>query len=330
MINNLTFQDFFKNKNVLVTGGTGLIGRQLVSKLCDLGSNVLSVSMDDLQLEKRSRYMKLDLTSIDNCKEVTKGMDIVFHVAGIKGSIDVTKSKPASFMVPMLLFNTSILEASRINNVKDLVFTSSIGAYSSSEIFIEKNEEEVDSPMDFYPGWAKRIAELQIKAYSEQYGLNWGVVRPSNVYGPGDNFDEENAMVIPSLMSKIYKKKLPLKVWGDGSAIRDFIYSGDVADGIMKCAFAKSKSRYLNIGSGYGITIKELITSLQSIVKFDYEFDTSKSNGFPKRVMNIDRAKKEIDFLPKVSIKDGLRKTWEWFKDNSSEYLQRKNYFTNK
>ncbi len=330
MTSNLSFENFFKNKNVLVTGGTGLIGRQLVSKLCDLNSNVLSVSMDDLQLEKRSRYMKLDLTSIDNCKEVTKGMDIVFHVAGIKGSIDVTKSKPASFMVPMLLFNTSILEASRINNVKDLVFTSSIGAYSSSEIFIEKNEEEVDSPMDFYPGWAKRIAELQIKAYSEQYGLNWGVVRPSNVYGPGDNFDEENAMVIPSLMSKIYKKKLPLKVWGDGSAIRDFIYSGDVADGIMKCAFAKSKSRYLNIGSGYGITIKELITSLQSIVKFDYEFDTSKSNGFPKRVMNIDRAKKEIDFLPKVSIKDGLRKTWEWFKDNSSEYLQRKNYFTNK
>ncbi len=330
MTSNLSFKNFFKNKNVLVTGGTGLIGRQLVSKLCDLNSNVLSVSMDDLQLEKRSRYMKLDLTSIDNCKEVTKGMDIVFHVAGIKGSIDVTKSKPASFMVPMLLFNTSILEASRINNVKDLVFTSSIGAYSSSEIFIEKNEEEVDSPMDFYPGWAKRIAELQIKAYSEQYGLNWGVVRPSNVYGPGDNFDEENAMVIPSLMSKIYKKKLPLKVWGDGSAIRDFIYSGDVADGIMKCAFAKSKSRYLNIGSGYGITIKELITSLQSIVKFDYEFDTSKSNGFPKRVMNIDRAKKEIDFLPKVSIKDGLRKTWEWFKDNSSEYLQRKNYFTNK
>ena len=330
MTSNLSFKNFFKNKNVLVTGGTGLIGRQLVSKLCDLNSNVLSVSMDDLQLDKRSRYMKLDLTSIDNCKEVTKEMDIVFHVAGIKGSIDVTKSKPASFMVPMLLFNTSILEASRINNVKDLVFTSSIGAYSSSEIFIEKNEEEVDSPMDFYPGWAKRIAELQIKAYSEQYGLNWGVVRPSNVYGPGDNFDEENAMVIPSLMSKIYKKKLPLKVWGDGSAIRDFIYSGDVADGIMKCAFAKSKSRYLNIGSGYGITIKELITSLQSIVKFDYEFDTSKSNGFPKRVMNIERAKTEIDFLPKVSIKDGLRKTWEWFKDNNSEYLQRKNYFTNK
>lgn len=330
MIDSLSIKNFYKGKNVLVTGGTGLIGRQIVTKLCDLNCNVLSVSLDDLELDNRSSYIKADLTSIENCKKLTKDMDIVFHVAGIKGSIEVTKSKPASFMVPMLLFNTSILEASRINKVKDLVFTSSIGAYSSAEIFTEKDEEEVDSPMDFYPGWVKRIAELQIKAYEEQYGLNWGVVRPSNVYGPGDNFDEENAMVIPSLISKIYKKKLPLKVWGDGSAIRDFIFSGDVADGIIKCAFSKSKSRYLNIGSGHGITIKELIISLQSVVKFDYEFDTSKSNGFPKRVMNIDRAKKEIDFLPKVSIRDGLRKTWEWFKDNNSEYLKRKNYFTNK
>lgn len=327
MINNLSYQDFFKDKNVLVTGGTGLIGRQLVSKLCDLGSNVLSVSMDDLQLDKRSNYMKTDLTIIDNCKDVTKDMDIVFHVAGIKGSIEVTKSKPASFMVPMLLFNTGILEASRINKVKNLVFTSSIGAYSSSEIFSESDEEEVNPPMDFYPGWAKRIAELQIKAYQEQYEINWGVVRPSNVYGPGDNFDENNAMVIPSLMSKIYKKQLPLKVWGDGSSVRDFIFSGDVAEGILNCAYFKNSSRYLNLGSGTGITIKELIVSLQSVIKFDFEFDISKSNGFPKRVMNISKAQKEINFFPKTKILEGLRITWDWFLQNNNEYLKRKNYF---
>ena len=327
MIDNLSLKDFFKNKNVLVTGGTGLIGRQLVTKLCDLNSNVLSVSLDDLELDNRSSYIKADLTSIDTCKKLTKDMDIVFHVAGIKGSIEVTKSKPASFMVPMLLFNTSILEASRINGVKDLVFTSSIGAYSSAEIFTEKDEEEVDPPMDFYPGWAKRIAELQIKAYEEEYGLNWSIVRPSNVYGPGDNFDEENAMVIPSLISKIHKKKLPVKVWGDGSSVRDFIYSGDVADGILLCAYFKTKSKYLNIGSGSGITIKDLIKTLKNIKDFDYDFDTTKSNGFPKRVMSIERAKKEIKFSPKVSIQDGLISTFEWFNKNSSEFLRRKNYF---
>ena len=182
---------YFKNKKILVTGGTGMIGRQLVSKLCDLESEVTSVSMDNLILDDRAKYIKSDLTNIDNCKSVTKNKDIVFHVAGIKGSIEVTKSKPASFMVPMMMFNTNILEASRLNDVNNLVFTSSIGAYSSAEIFVEKDNEESEPPMDFYPGWAKRLAELQIQAYKEQYNVNWSVVRPSNIYGPGDNFDEK-------------------------------------------------------------------------------------------------------------------------------------------
>ncbi len=318
---------FFLNKNILVTGGTGMIGRQLVTKLCDLNSKVTSVSMDDLKLDNRAKYIKIDLTNIDNCNEVTKDIDIVFHVAGIKGSIEVTKSKPASFMVPMLMFNTNILEASRLNNVKNLIFTSSIGAYSSAEIFIEKDSEESDPPMDFYPGWAKRMAELQIQAYKKQYDLNWSVVRPSNIYGPGDNFDEKNAMVIPSLISKIYKKQLPLKVWGDGSSIRDFAYSGDVADGLIQCAYFQPKCNYLNIGSGHGITIKELISSLKTIVEFDYEFDLSKSNGFPKRVMDIEKAKKEIEYNPLTSISEGLKITWEWFINNSQEYHNRQNYF---
>ncbi len=318
---------YFKNKKILVTGGTGMIGRQLVSKLCDLESEVTSVSMDNLIIDERAQYIKSDLTNIDNCKSVTKNKDIVFHVAGIKGSIEVTKSKPASFMVPMMMFNTNILEASRLNDVNNLVFTSSIGAYSSAEIFVEKDSEESEPPMDFYPGWAKRVAELQIQAYREQYNVNWSVVRPSNIYGPGDNFDEKNAMVIPSLISKIYKKKLPLKVWGDGSSIRDFAYSGDVANGLIQCAYYQPKCNYLNIGSGHGITIKELVVSLNSIVNFDYEFDLTKSNGFPKRVMDINRARKEINYSPKTSITDGLKITWEWFKDNSNEYLDRQNYF---
>ncbi len=318
---------FFLNKNILVTGGTGMIGRQLVTKLCDLNSKVTSVSMDDLKLDDRAKYIKIDLTNIDNCNEVTKDIDIVFHVAGIKGSIEVTKSKPASFMVPMLMFNTNILEASRLNNVKNLIFTSSIGAYSSAEIFIERDSEESEPPMDFYPGWAKRMAELQIQAYKKQYALNWSVVRPSNIYGPGDNFDEKNAMVIPSLISKIYKKQFPLKVWGDGSSIRDFAFSGDIADGLIQCAYFQPKCNYLNIGSGRGITIKELISSLKTVVEFDYEFDLSKSNGFPKRVMDIEKAKKEIEYNPLTSISEGLKITWEWFINNSQEYHNRQNYF---
>jgi GDP-L-fucose synthase len=160
-------------------------------------------------------------------------MDFVFHVAGIKGSIEVTKSKPASFFVPLIMFNTNVLEACRLNKVKKAVYTSSIGAYASAEVFRES--EDLDGPpMDMFPGWAKRMAELQIKAYQVQYGMeNFAVVRPCNVYGPGDNFDPSNAMVIPTLMSRIFNKEDPVVVWGDGTAIRDFAYSRDVAEGTI-------------------------------------------------------------------------------------------------
>ena len=173
-----------------------------------------------------------DLTDFNFCKEITKDIDFAFHVSGIKGSIKVTIEKPSSFLVPLIMMNTNFLEACRINNVKRLVYTSSIGAYSSKEIFKEEESNFNEPPMDMFPGWAKRLAELQILSYKKQYKLNnYLVVRPCNVYGPGDNFDPNNAKVIPSLIYRIFKKENQLKICGDGSAIRDFAYSEDVAEG---------------------------------------------------------------------------------------------------
>ncbi|MFA4917242.1 MAG: NAD(P)-dependent oxidoreductase, partial [Syntrophales bacterium] len=171
----------FTGKNVVVTGGTGLIGRQIVDILCDAGAKVAIVSLDKIQVNKKAKHIFGDLTEFSFCKEVTKDIDFVFHVAGIKGSIEVTKSKPASFFVPLLMFNTNVLEACRINKVKKVVYTSSIGAYSSAEVFKESGNRDGE-PMDMFPGWAKRMAEMQVKAYKVQYGLdNFSIVRPCNV-----------------------------------------------------------------------------------------------------------------------------------------------------
>ena len=238
----------------------------------------------------------------------------------------MTKKKPASFFVPLLMFNTNILEAARLAGVKKLVYTSSIGAYSSAEVFMETKNDE-GPPMDMYPGWAKRMAELQIKAYREQYGLDWSVVRPCNVYGPGDNFDPDNAMVIPSLMMRIHRGEDPLLVWGDGSAIRDFAFSRDVAKGIILALYNGTRGDFVNLGSGKGVSIKELVDTLHSFLDFNYEFDTTKSSGFPKRVMDISRARDWIDYNPTTSLLDGLKETWNWFQDHKDEYLKRKNYF---
>lgn len=323
---NSIMESFFLNKKVLITGGTGLIGREVTSILRTLGSVITVVSLDSIEQYEDVRYIHGDLTDLDFCLEVTKDTDYVFHLAGIKGSIDVTKSRPASFFVPLLMFNTNVLEASRRNGVKKLVYTSSIGAYPAAEVFEETMGASGD-PMDMYPGWAKRMAELQIHAYSEEYGLEWSVVRPCNVYGPGDNFDPNNAMVIPSLMMRISSGENPLKVWGDGSAVRDFAFSRDVAMGTIQALVHGTRGSFINLGSGVGYSIKELVETLNQVVSFNYQFDATKSGGFPRRVMNIDRARDWVGYNPQTSLLDGLRETWDWFQENKDEYLLKKNYF---
>jgi GDP-L-fucose synthase len=320
---------FFDNKNILITGGTGLIGRFVVSKLCNLNAKVTVVSLDDLVLDNRAKYIKGDLTSFEFCKEISKNTDYAFHLSGIKGSVKVTIEKPASFFVPLLMMNTNFLEACRLNNVNRLVYTSSIGAYSSRELFIENEEDINKPPMDMFPGWAKRMAEMQIKAYKKQYNLkNFFVVRPCNVYGPGDNFDPNNAMVIPTLMNRIFNKEDPVIIWGDGSAVRDFAYAGDIADGII-LAIVKGTGNFdfLNLGSGNGYTIKELVETLSEVVNFNYRFDKTKDSGFPKRIMDINNAKKILGYSPKTHLKEGLSATWSWYLANSNQNKKRHNYF---
>lgn len=319
---------FFKGKNILVTGGSGLIGRKIVSRLIEAGASVRSVSLDEIQVEDTVEYVKGDLCDFGFCKRMVKDMDCVFHVAGIKGSIEVTKSKPASFFVPLLMMNTNVLEACRLNNVERVVYTSSIGAYPSAENFKEQEGEDEGPPMDMFPGWAKRMAEMQVRAYQIQYGLtHYAVVRPCNVYGPGDNFDPANAMVIPTLMRRIFSKEDPVVIWGNGTAIRDFAYSGDVADGVILALYYGTGGRYVNLGSGIGYTIKELVEALQSVVPFRAQFDHTKPAGFPRRVMDISLARNLLGYNPQVSLQEGLQHTWDWYMEHHDEYLQRQNYF---
>jgi GDP-L-fucose synthase len=328
MIKNEVLKSFY-GKNVVVTGGTGLIGRQVVALLVDWGAHVKIISLDKNIVHDNAEHVYGDLCGIDFCRKVTAKADYVFHLAGIKGSVDVTRQKPASFFIPLLMMNTNLLEAARFNEVEKLVYTSSIGAYSSAEVFRET--ENLDGvPMDAFPGLAKRVAEKQIEAYAIQYGMkNFSIVRPANVYGIGDNFDPNNAMVIPSLMSRIHKGEDPVIVWGDGSAIRDFAYSEDIAKGIILALHHGTNGKFVNLGSGKGYSIKELVETLARVVGFNYKFDTTKSSGFPKRVMDISLASELLGYIPEVSLEDGLRRTWLWFKAHSTEHLKKQNYFRN-
>ncbi len=322
--------DSFAKKNVVITGGTGLIGREIVKILCDAGASVRIVSLDKVIVDSRAEHVLGDLTDFAFCRETTRDMDFAFQVAGIKGSVEVVKSKPASFFVPLLMMNTNFLEACRLNKIQKALYTSSIGAYASAEVFEETKNLE-GPPMDMFPGWAKRMGELQVQAYKIQYGMeNIAIVRPSNVYGPGDNFDPKNAMVIPTLMWRIMNKEDPVVVWGDGSAVRDFAYSRDVAEGTILALHHGTRGGFVNLGDGKGYSIKELVETLRSFLDFNYFFDATKPAGFPRRVMDITLAKEIIDYNPTTTLLDGLKETWNWFTKNKDEYLRKQNYFNDK
>jgi len=323
---------FYKNKKVLVTGGTGLIGRPLVEKLVLEGAKVVVVSLDDpSRAPKGVTFIKADLREFSNCMDVCKGKDIVFHLAGIKGSPQLNQKQPASFFVPTITFNTNMMEAARRQKVSRFLYTSTVGVYAQASIFHEDDVwKTFPSENDRFAGWAKRMGELQAESYKIEYGWDKiSIVRPANTYGPFDNFDPKTAMVIPSLIHRALTGENPLTVWGDGTPIRDFIYSKDVAEGMM-LAVEKGINEPINLGSGSGVTIKQIAQTIAKSIPgkpIKIVWDKSKPKGDRKRLMDMKRAKKLLGFKPKYSLEKGIAETIAWYLKNKDDMRRRYNVF---
>jgi len=319
----------FENKKVLVTGGTGMIGRQLVDLLLERKAKVFIVSLDPPKnLPKEVEHVHADLTEFSNCLNACEGIDYVFNLAGVKGSPKMCKEQPADFMVPMLQFNTNMMEAARRSNVKWYLYTSSVGVYHPAEVFKEDDVwKTFPSKNDRFAGWAKRIGELQAEAYKIQYDWDCvSIVRPANVYGPYDNFDPENAMVIPSLIRKALENDT-LEVWGDGSAIRDFIHSRDVALGMLHMVENKVNMP-VNLGSGTGVSIKQIVDIIVEKCgkNIEVKWDLTKPSGDRKRILDTSRAK-SFGHQIQIDIEDGIEETINWFKENKDIIDERFNAF---
>jgi GDP-L-fucose synthase len=320
----------FDNKKVLITGGNGMIGRSLVKLLDQRGAiiTVADISEPTQAFPNHINFKKVDLRYFDQCEEICSGQDFIFNLVGIKGSPKMCAEQPADFMVPMLQFNTNMMEAARRACVEWYLFTSSVGVYAPSEIFREDDvANTVPSPNDRFAGWAKRIGEMQAEAYSIQYGWDRvSIVRPANVYGEFDNFNPNNAMVIPSLIRKSQENDL-LEVWGDGSQIRDFIHSDDVAAGMI-FAVENKITEPLNLGSGDGCSIKEIVDLIveNSGRKLQVNWLLDKPAGDKIRLFDMTRCK-NYGFEPKITIKDGIVRTINWFKSNRDILDKRYNVF---
>ena len=321
----------FKDKKVLITGGGGMIGRSLINQLIDKECKIYVADLTTpTDLPEGVEHLQVDLRFFDNCLDICKGMNYVFHLAGYKGSPQMAKEQPVDFMVTMLQFNTNMIQASFEAKVDWFLYTSSVGVYSPADVFFEDTVwSTFPSPNDKYAGWAKRMGELQTETYKIQYGFDrFSIVRPANVFGSYDNFNPANAMVIPSLIRKAQENDI-LEVWGDGTPIRDFIYADDVAKGMI-FAVENKITKPLNLGSGVGYTIKEVVDLVVKHSGKDLEVKwlSDKPNGDQKRLFDMSTAK-SYGWEIEIGLEDGIKKTTEWFLNNKEILDKRYNPFVN-
>jgi GDP-L-fucose synthase len=308
-------------KNVLITGSQGMIGRYLTEKLLP---KVKKLRLTDIveATHKDAEYIRCDLRDRSSCLDVAYGMDVVFHLAGIKGSPDMAIHQPSKFLVPMLQFNTNMMEAARNVGVSWYLYTSSVGVYGPTNLFVESEMwNQNPSKNDWYGGWAKRIGEMQAMAYQLEItgdNRNWiSIIRPANVYGRNDCFTKDACMVIPSLIEKCCKAADSLYVWGDGLPIRDFVHASDVAAAMIMMV-EKEISQPMNIGSGKGYTIRELVNIILKAMNKDLlsvVWETHKLSGDKVRLMDMSLAR-SYGFINSVSLEDGIKDTVDWYLGN--------------
>jgi GDP-L-fucose synthase len=310
----------FRDKNVLVTGGTGMIGRMLVQRLLAAKAHVKIAAMEKGQ-NAGIKYVVGDLTDYATCVEAVRGQDMVFHLAGTKAGVSMEKRpQSASFMVPQLVYNANMMEAARIQGVTRYLFTSSVGVYGHPGLLKEDNMWNGEPfKANWYQAHAKRMGELQAYAYYDEF--KWDavrIVRPANTYGPFDNFDPLNSMVVPTLIARAFKAKeegQPLEVWGNGAIERDFVHAEDVADAMMLVMEDGFHNEPYNIGSGVGTSIGTLAETIAGFLGLEISFNPEMPQGTPSYVMDITRAK-SIGYEPKVGLAQGIGATINWYEQN--------------
>ena len=303
-----------ENKNVLVTGANGMVAYQLIRLLRDRNCNLTLTDIHEKsKVFSDEKYISGDLRSRNFAQSICKNQDIVFSLVGLKASPDECLKKPASHSISMNQFNSNIIESAFSNNVEWFLYTSSIGVYSPAEYFIEDDVWNTSpSHNDWYGGWAKRMGELNVEASMIEYGRNnCSIVRPSNIYGKWDIFNDKST-VVASLIKKGYYNDV-LEVWGDGRPIRDFIYSKGVARGMLHMV-ENEVTEPVNLGSGIEITIKDLAFIICEYFNVGLSFDDTKPTGDRKRLMSTERAE-SYGFKPQVSLENGIIRTIKWYEE---------------
>jgi len=307
MINNV----FWSGKRVLVTGGAGFIGSHVVENL----TQKRGVALADIVIP---RSVDMDLRHLDNCREAVKGCQVVIHLAAVTGGIGFSRSRPASQYYGSTLMDLNMVEAARQAGVEKFVAIGNLFAYANNAPSPLQEKSLFDGlPTEAHRGvgWMKRNLAILADLYYREYQFPMVVVYSANAYGPRDSLDPILAHVIPATIMKCFRDR-ELVVWGDGSPTRDFLFVEDVAEGLVLAGERLTPPRYVNIGSGTEISIRELVTSIARYSSFSGKivFDASKSGGDARRCANIDLARESMGFERQISMEEGLKRTVEWYR----------------
>jgi len=308
---------FWKDKRVIVTGGAGFLGKVVVKQLEDKGCKHITIPRSkECDLRKASAIRKLYTQAKP---------DMVIHLAAVVGGIGANRENPGKFFYDNLMMGVELIEQARQMGIPKVVAIGTICAYPKfcpvpfkEETIWDGYPEETNAPY----GLAKKMLLVQSQSYRQQYGFNSIYLLPVNLYGPADNFSLESSHVIPALIRKCVEAKKRgdkhITVWGTGRATREFLYVDDAARGIVLAAEKYNSSEPVNLGAGFEISIKKLVTLIVKLTKFkgDIIWDATKPDGQPRRCLDTSRARKEFGFEARVSFEAGLKKTIAWYVRN--------------
>tara|TARA_B100000029_G_C17464787_1_gene919844 strand:+ start:305 stop:1270 length:966 start_codon:yes stop_codon:yes gene_type:complete len=319
---------FYRNKKIFIAGGSGLVGTNLLIKLISMSKKVNASYNNNIQIKKFKKfYKKYNFIKYEDCLKATKNKDIVF-ITAVKGSGILNMKKNFDDNINYnFLIRSNLLKSCVANKVKKVLWVSSSTVYQPSKIKIKENDLNLNiDPYDIYlgTGWLYRYLEKLCLFYNQSKKMDIKVIRTSSIYGPYDNFDDKKSHVIPALIKKSINSKKNLEVWGDPSVVRDFVYVEDLVDAMINFIPKRTK-QILNFSSGNSTSIKLLAKTILKISgtnkKIIYKFKNRSSAIY--RVLNNNNYNKKIKRIKRTTLEDGLKKTFEWMKNNKKSIFKK-------